>query len=572
MKPIPLPPDAKLIHKQNGDTYAYFKYPYWDKEKKYSSSNKLYIGKLDDTGLLIPNLYYKNILSKNEVIRPKEYQNLMQRTNSLYNQDPIQSVDFISTNEWDQGAQAKYYGAIYLLEQIAKITGVDEDLAIAFPESYKQLLSIAYYSIITEGRPLYRYESFFKNHELPFNKNLTSPALSLLFAHAITEERKAKFVQLQIIRRQDEEYLYYDTTTISSYSECILSAKWVRNKNEEHLPQINIAMLAGEKSFLPVYYRMLPGNTADVSTLEKLIKDVEFLKVNITKFILDRGFFSAKNLYLLYEKNIDFIIAAKRNLKFLESYTKKAQQILLSNETNIDRFCDKLKVFYITEPIKWEYKFTQRTEKGITHERHHYDMYIHMYYNPIRRASEDLKFRTELNKTIEAVKNNYTLSKEQGIISKNYLYITNSVDGSPPDVKLNKDTIKQRSDDCGFFVLLSNNNESATDTLKLYRHRDLIEKSFGNLKDRLAIRRTEVHSDDALESKLFISFLSLVFISYIDKQMKNNSLYDQMTLIELIDNLDIIKICKYPGKKVHFTEVTEKQRELYRKMSVEPIA
>ncbi len=46
--------------------------------------------------------------------------------------------------------------------------------------------------------------------------------------------------------------------------------KWGRNKDSEEQPQINLALLFGEKSGLPFYYRKLPGNATDGARLRQL--------------------------------------------------------------------------------------------------------------------------------------------------------------------------------------------------------------------------------------------------------------------------------------------------------------
>lgn len=66
------------------------------------------------------------------------------------------------------------------------------------------------------------------------------------------------------------EYLAFDITSISSYSTLIKRAKYGKHKEGDSLPQINLALLYGEESMLPVYYRKLPGNITDVKTIEIL--------------------------------------------------------------------------------------------------------------------------------------------------------------------------------------------------------------------------------------------------------------------------------------------------------------
>lgn len=43
------------------------------------------------------------------------------------------------------------------------------------------------------------------------------------------------------------------------------------NKDHENLPQINLALLFGETTGLPVCYRKLPGDVKDVVTCEMCI-------------------------------------------------------------------------------------------------------------------------------------------------------------------------------------------------------------------------------------------------------------------------------------------------------------
>ncbi len=51
-----------------------------------------------------------------------------------------------------------YYGATYLLEKFADELGLTSDLKVCFPNTYKQLLSIAFYLILEDNNPLYHFE------------------------------------------------------------------------------------------------------------------------------------------------------------------------------------------------------------------------------------------------------------------------------------------------------------------------------------------------------------------------------------------------------------------------------
>ena len=108
--------------------------------------------------------------------------------------------------------------------------------------------------------------------------------------------------------------------------------------------------------------------------------------------------------------------------------------------------------------------------------------------------------------------------------------------------------------------------------LDIYRGKDLIEKAFGNLKERLNLRRTAVSSEENLDGKLFVQFVALIYLAYIDAMMREKSLYRDYTLQELLDELDIIESFEHPGKQRHLGEITKKQLGLYRLLEVEPPA
>ena len=118
-------------------------------------------------------------------------------------------------------------------------------------------------------------------------------------------------------------------------------------------------------------------------------------------------------------------------------------------------------------------------------------------------------------------------------------------------------------------MLLSNDIKDPVEALEIYRAKDLIEKAFGDLKERLKMRRESVESEENLEGKLFVQFVALIFMSYIKKAMDQGGLFKNKTMQELIDDLDVIERYHHPGKKPQIGEITEKQKTLYAAMAVE---
>lgn len=81
----------------------------------------------------------------------------------------------------------------------------------------------------------------------------------------------------------------------------------------------------------------------------------------------------------------------------------------------------------------------------------------------------------------------------------------------------------------------------AIPALQLYRYKDLIEKAFSNIKDRMNLRRLLVSLEKSLDGKLFVAFVALQFLSYIKKQMQETDQFRHYTLQTLLDKLDVIE-------------------------------
>jgi transposase len=109
----------------------------------------------------------------------------------------------------------------------------------------------------------------------------------------------------------------------------------------------------------------------------------------------------------------------------------------------------------------------------------------------------------------------------------------------------------------------------ATKALQLYRNKDVVEKAFGNLKERLSMRRMLVSSEQSLDGKLFVEFIALIFLSYIKKQMQVKNLYKQYTLQTLLDKVDVIEYFEYPNTKPRVGEILEKQKDIFEAMGVD---
>ncbi|MDD2420738.1 MAG: IS1634 family transposase [Heliobacteriaceae bacterium] len=527
-----------IIHqkdKRSGLTYAYESVSYWDKEKQQSRSKRTLIGRVDDkTGKIIPT-DGRGRKNKETAVPAKR--------------GPVPA----------EKVTRSFYGATYLLDAIGEKLGVTQDLKACFPETHRQILSTAYYLVLEDHSPLYRFEKWGSLHKHPYGKNLTSQRSSDLFA-SITEEDKQQFFKLQGKRRSEKEYWAYDITSISSYSETLRQVHYGKNKEDDRLPQLNLALVFGETSNLPFYYRKLAGNIPDSKTLKHLLEDLDILGFNKVKLVMDRGFYSEDNINALYKDHIKFIIAGKMSLSFMKSYLEDIYESFRSFE----HYNETYELYCRTVEAKWQYTQYKPYKKETLKEPRR--IYIHYYYNIDKAAEEEKAF----DRKLMALRRELEFGKripEHEIQYKKYFDVkTTPKRGTKATVR--EDATLQAKKYFGFFVLLTNETMDAATALETYRNKDLVEKAFGNLKERLNLRRTLVSSEQSLDGKLFIEFVALIYLSYIKKQMQVSNLFKKYTIQSALDKLDVIECFEVPGQQLRVGEVLEKQKKIYHALGV----
>ncbi len=522
----------------NGTEYVYEYDSKWDSDKKYATHNRNYIGKMVD-GVFVPN---KTHLLQKQV----EEQALLQKQSG-----PIPS----------ESSTRSFFGATYLFDSIGDKLGVTQDLKKCFPNAWKQLLSLAYYLILEDRNPMSRFPKWARTHAHPYGGPIPSQRSSEILG-MITEDAKQMFFKLQAQRRLEKEYLVYDTTSISSYSKTLRQVKYGYNKDHDALEQINLALLYGEESRLPVYFRKLPGNISDVKTVQKLLGDIDFLNLEKVNLVMDRGFYSEDNVNALYQRHYKFIMGARTSLKYITGFIDEERETIASRPF----YSSKYRAYFTSKTIDWAYQSAPKRDG--TREQDTRRMYLHLFYDD-QRATDD---KNDFNDLLDLLENEIlTDSRKQEhekLYDKYFVIESTPVRGVKLEPKL--EAIHAAEKNYGFHALISNGIKDPLEALSIYRLKDLIEKAYGDLKERLNMRRTSVSSSENLEGKLFVEFLALIYLSYIKKAMTDYSLFSKYTLQEFLDELDVIECYSRPGQRAHVGEVTKKQIELYEFMSVEP--
>ena len=514
---------GEQFNKSNGVTYIYEATSVWNAAKQRSEQKRIYIGKKDPvTGNLIPNKKYFELHGKDSSAGEAP-------------QDVDKPVEVLSSH---------CYGNIVLMQHAADITGLTDVLKECFPQKWQDILSCAMHCC-SENEPLYLCKPWAED-----SYGVSAPASQRIaeLLREIDEDSRMKFYKKWAALRMEKEYLALDITSVSSWSELIQFVEPGYNRDHEQLPQINLAMLFGEDSRLPVFSRVYPGSVHDVSTLTGLTAFIEKIKLNQMHFVMDKGFYSIKGISPLLKNHTKFAIGVPFTTDVAKELVNKYK----------DGICCSANAIMVGENI-----YYAQTHRTMLKDRR---VYYHVYYDE-QRHTDDKK---HLMQKVIRIENGL----QDGSISMNdpsarrYFSFQKTKDGSY-NIHRKTDVIDAEKELAGYFIILTNHYKDPQHVLEIYRNKDAVEKSFNNLKNDLDLERLRIHTDEAMEGRIFIGFISLIIMSQIREQMRKNNVYDKYSFNELMAELKKLKVIKFKGGKLLMTELTKKHKYIFKAMGIQ---
>ncbi len=176
------------------------------------------------------------------------------------------------------------------------------------------------------------------------------------------------------------------------------------------------------------------------------------------------------------------------------------------------QMCD---LYAVGKPIQWGYTHECPYKDDVIQEERR--MCLHSYSNADKAVESERNFHRLLS-TLQKELESGTRTAEQEKQYAKYLTVT-STPKRRVKVAANTEATAEAKNYHGYFLLLSNMIEEPFKAWGLYRNKDVVKKAFGNLKERLNMRRTVVSTDRNLDGKLFIQFIALIYLSYLKKHM-----------------------------------------------------
>jgi transposase len=326
----------------------------------------------------------------------------------------------------------------------------------------------------------------------------------------------------------------------------IYPCEWGHNRDNEKLPQINICMLFGEKSRLPVYQTLYSGSLSDVSTLKSTLNEFKAIvgKKPIS-FVMDKDLFSQKNVAAMLSSNVKFLLSVP--------FTNSFARILVDNERpNID---------HVNNLILTKNSAIRGVHRIIPWGKDkNYTLNAHVLFDPEKM----LKERNELFRQLGLLKQiamKDPINEEHRKQIEEFLIVgkTKTVK-SEYTVKIREDVVDKILATNGWLVLVSNHIKNVQTAYDLYQMKDVVEKAFWKYKNSLGLDRLRVHTDERADNKTFIAFIALILSSYVHNTMRENDMYKSMTFDKLFLTLAKLKSATIGDMK--FLRPKTKQQKL----------
>ena len=239
-------------------TYAYEITSHWDAEKKQSRSVSKYLGPAD------PNT--KEILT------------------------------FMKKNNGKEKLILDFGDGYYLYEWIKSSEYYDLLNSHVF-EKYPDIFPLIIYRLCTQSA-MYNCESWYDGNVIRYlfkNTDLSSQRISEMLS-CLGDEllQRSFFIEYNKLLGGSTKSVIIDATSLPNQIQIDFNA-WGHSDGKIE-KQFRLLCVIDQINKNPLFYRLLPGNITDVSTLQATISELKAMGVYNSFFLMDAGYFSEQNI------------------------------------------------------------------------------------------------------------------------------------------------------------------------------------------------------------------------------------------------------------------------------------
>ena len=464
---------------------------------------------------------------------------------------------------YDDNDVNRLYGDVWLMEQVAKTTGVRQDLEKVFEgnkEMVDDILTLAIFPYLTQYtyNRVARWQRIAKS---PSRRELTPTDITRL-TQKITEHHRMSLLNLRSARLVKEEVCAVDSTTRSAYGRSLADIRWGKNKDSLPLAQTVEVVVYTLSSHVPVYYRTFPGNIPDSRSLQTILVDLRQAGFEDIILVTDRGYESLRNLESYIAKGQAMIMCTKVQQKqVMEKILAYGEFNTRPKDMDVDR---DTRLYYAQYDIEHDVEGNGGKIKKSDRLK------LNIYFDSLRRSEElvnlEIEMMTQKEALEEMLAGNAVLD-DDATLKTAYCYYKISYDPATRVIQSyqeNEKKVAKAKSVSGFFAIMTHKLDlSAMETFRTYRLRDEQEKYFQQMKSQMLCGKQRNWTEEGKTGRLFILFVGLILSSYIRQVWKTTALKDQFSSsLEVVDEMRPIRCIEHTGKTKYITPFVGAQVEI----------
>ena len=451
-------------------------------------------------------------------------------------------------------------GVYSAIKKIIEDMGIYELMQDSFGNKCELILSLAEYALSSGMFVAQHFGRWCFNNANWLKEVPSEGCISNLYNRDITIEKIGHFLnewtkKVMECEKNKDILIALDSTNMNINSPGIDIAEYGHPKIDEGLKQINMTVALNESNGMPIYYDIYPGSINDMSHLELAIEKAKGYGMQNLTFVMDRGYYSKKNMNYIREKGYNYIYMAK-NVGFgineiFEKYKDRvksnAEHILFEHHTfglKIDSIDTKLFPADANVYIFYNDDKYHREIQTINHS-------LDILYSNAKKMKKPLNEHTiqTYNKYLDL-----KLDNENRIIS----------------LDVNKERYQYDLDHAGYYFMVTSSNLDPAELLSVYKKRDIVEKLFRSLKTELDLNKLYAQNIHAYSSKIFIGFLASIIRATIQIRLAEylkehssetmNSIIDELEKVQIIRQIDSAYQLMYG--------YTKKQKEILKRIGL----
>ena len=417
-------------------------------------------------------------------------------------------------------------GMMDIIAHIGDVSGIDSAIYDATdPGTAQKIISLARYLLATGGQTLPGILTWQFSHPLPYEHGLSEGIYHELFVRIGRDESLVQnFFASRVRSLSEKDAIAYDSTTISTWSEGQIEARYGFNKAGDGLRTIKFLSLYSINTRQPIAYTKLPGNLPDVVTVKNAITQMNALGMKTAELVTDNGYHSQQNLSELLQAGFDFLTLAKTSLLWVRDEIDRHMEDFsgITTACPFDTSTHGVTVTLMRDFQKArKYGGKASGKQAGDVETFRRRVYLHLFFNPMRQTEDKVAFESELIDTkglLESGKQEEELSEPAQRKAAKYLRVNHR--GGRISVTFDEKSCAEANKYHGFFALVANKEKETFEALAKYRKRNTIEAFFRGDKQTADGLRPRVWNADSLRGRMFVQFVAMCYYEYFSEQLR----------------------------------------------------